>query len=130
MKIELGILHLYMCICREDQTKIDMKKREILQAALSFVPQHGWTRQSLALGTVAAVCCCAIIVILGQGFLKLFICYLISVTRPSLYICVWVTLQTIVGQLVWNLCHICLLVGVVLLKAHVLRLISLTVERI
>lgn len=34
----------------EDQTKIDMKKRDILQAALSFVPQHGWTRQSLILG--------------------------------------------------------------------------------
>lgn len=34
----------------EDQTKTDMKRSEILQAALSFVPQHGWTKQSLMLG--------------------------------------------------------------------------------
>jgi len=29
----------------------DMKRNELLQAALSFVPQHGWTKQSLSLGS-------------------------------------------------------------------------------
>jgi len=38
-------------LSREDNTKTDMKRREILQAALSFVPQHGWTKQSLVLGS-------------------------------------------------------------------------------
>jgi len=42
-------------IYREDQTKTDMKKRDILQAALSFVPQHGWTRRSLILGSSSFV---------------------------------------------------------------------------
>jgi len=42
------MIHL---LFREDQTNTDMKRIEILQAALSFVPQHGWTRQSLILGS-------------------------------------------------------------------------------
>jgi len=36
--------------CREDE-RSNVRRREILQAALSFVPQHGWTHQSLALGS-------------------------------------------------------------------------------
>jgi len=35
-----------------------MKRREILQAALSFVPQHGWTKQSLVLGSSNCVFHC------------------------------------------------------------------------
>jgi len=35
----------------------DTRRREILQAALSFVPQHGWTRKSLALGCCSLFIC-------------------------------------------------------------------------
>ena len=44
---------LIVCDCREDNvqdTAVNSSKTKILKAALTFVPRHGWSKQSLALG--------------------------------------------------------------------------------
>lgn len=60
--------------CREEndtQSSLNNTKSVILSAALSFVPQHGWTKQSLILGMISSYISITAIDVAVVNFVKL-----------------------------------------------------------